>query len=96
MFDSAIWFVGSTSALTVVPAVIHAAGTAMFHDEFEIDVSMLVGTEPPGAAIVSVFVVLPFTKFTFTCGVAVFVWFASTNTRTHALRPAIKFTSCAG
>jgi len=49
--------------------VIHAAGTAIFHDAFEIDVSMLVGTELPGAAIVSVFVVLPFTKFTFTCGI---------------------------
>src|SRR5256885_7202495 len=78
------------------PAVTHAAGTAIFHDAFEIDVSMLVGTELPGALIVSAFVVLPFTKLTFTCGVAVFVWFASTNTRTHALRPAIKFTSCAG
>jgi len=96
LFDSGIRFVGSTSALTVVPAVIHAAGTAMFHDAFAIDVSMLVGTELPGAGIVSVFVVLPFTKFTFTCGAAVFAWFASTKTRTHALRPAINFTSCAG
>jgi len=58
----------------------------MFHDAFEIELSMLVGTELPGALIVSAFVVLPFTKLTFTCGVAVFVWFASTNTRTHALR----------
>ena len=96
MFDSGIRFAGSTSALTVVPAVIHAAGTAIFHDAFEFDVSTLVGTELPGALIVSVFVVLPFTKFILTWGVAVFVWLASANTRTHALRPSIKFTSCAG
>ena len=71
LFDSAIWFVGSTSALTVVPAVIHADGTAMFHEALALLTSTVVGTELL-ALMVSAFVVLPFTKFTRTCGVAVF------------------------
>jgi hypothetical protein len=47
---------------------------------------MVVGTDAAVALIVNVFVVLPLMKLTRTCGATVFVWFARTKTRTHALR----------
>src|SRR5262249_25286487 len=71
-------------------------GHSHIQEAFAFVMSALVGTELPEALIVNVFVVLPFTKFTRTCGVAVFAWFARTNTLTHALRPAMSPTSCAG
>jgi len=38
----------------------------------------------------------PVVKSTFTCGVAVFAWFAITNTRTHALRSFTRGTIGSG
>ena len=62
---------GSTVATISVPFWIHAAGTAAFQEAFEF-ASIDVGTEAPGALIVSVFVALLLLKTTRTCGVAVF------------------------
>lgn len=72
-------------ATICVPFTIQAAGTAAFQDALELE-SIEVGTEAPGALIVSVFVVLPLVKTTRTWGVTVLVWFAFTKTRIQALR----------
>jgi len=93
---SAIALVGSTVATTCVDGCIHAAGTAAFHDAAAFAGSALSGTELDPALIVSVWVVPPVVKSTFTCGVAVFAWFAITNTRTHALRSFTRGTIGSG
>jgi len=96
LVDSAIWFVDRRRTHRR-SAVIHAASTAIFHDAFRIDVSN--ASSAPKlhrAANVSGVRRTSITKFPSLVASLYSPRFAQHNTRTHALRPAINFTSCDG